>query len=102
QDGAFLVRLSSAQTGRQPYTLVVLYQGKVYNIPVRYLEDSRRYALGKEGKRRSLSLSLSLSLLRFFETLSDIISHHTKNPLLLIDSKSQTKNTTYLAHPARP
>lgn len=50
QDGAFLIRHSSAQSSRQPYTLAVLYENKVYNIPIRFLEELRGYALGKEGK----------------------------------------------------
>ncbi|KPP72813.1 B-cell linker protein-like [Scleropages formosus] len=92
QDGAFLVRHSSAQSVRQPYTLVVLYQEKVYNIPVRFLEETQSYALGKEGKKTE----------EIFGSLQEIISHHMKNPILLIDSKSQAKQTTYLTHPAHP
>ncbi|XP_018584295.1 B-cell linker protein isoform X2 [Scleropages formosus] len=92
KDGAFLVRHSSAQSVRQPYTLVVLYQEKVYNIPVRFLEETQSYALGKEGKKTE----------EIFGSLQEIISHHMKNPILLIDSKSQAKQTTYLTHPAHP
>lgn len=51
QDGAFLIRHSSNQSLRQPYTLAVLYQQKVYNIPIRFLEEMQGYALGKEGKK---------------------------------------------------
>lgn len=51
QDGAFLIRHSSAQNTRQPFTLAVLYQQKVYNIPVRFLEEIQGYVLGKEGKK---------------------------------------------------
>lgn len=51
QDGTFLIRHSSAQSTRQPYTLAVLYQQKVYNVPIRFLEEMRVYALGKEGKK---------------------------------------------------
>uniref|UniRef100_A0A673IS89 B-cell linker protein-like n=1 Tax=Sinocyclocheilus rhinocerous TaxID=307959 RepID=A0A673IS89_9TELE len=51
KDGTFLVRFSSSQNDRQPFTLVVLYRQSVYNIPVRFLEDSQQYALGKEGKK---------------------------------------------------
>lgn len=91
-DGAFLIRHSSAQSSRQPYTLAVLYQQKVYNIPIRFLEETRGYALGKEGKKNE----------EVFSTLDEMISHHKNNQLLLIDSKSQAKHTTYLTHPARP
>ena len=46
QDGAFLVRKSS-KGGAHPYTLVVLYQGKVYNLKVRLRSDTK-VALGEE------------------------------------------------------
>lgn len=50
QDGAFLVRKSSGHDTQQPYTLVVFYNGKVYNIPIRYLQTTQQYALGREKK----------------------------------------------------
>ncbi|KAG7259138.1 hypothetical protein CRUP_020675 [Coryphaenoides rupestris] len=74
KDGAFLVRRSSSQDPRQPYTLAVLYSQKVYNIPIRFS----------------------------FSSLQDIILHHKNNQLLLIDSMSQAMHKTYLVHPARP
>ncbi|XP_051279586.1 B-cell linker protein isoform X1 [Dicentrarchus labrax] len=92
KDGAFLIRHSSAQSTRQPYTLAVLYQQKVYNIPIRFLEETRGYALGKEGKKNE----------EIFSTLDEMISHHKNNQLFLIDSKSQAKHTAYLTHPVRP
>ncbi|CAJ1069275.1 B-cell linker protein-like [Xyrichtys novacula] len=92
KDGAFLIRNSSAQKPRQPYTLAVLYQQKVYNIPIRFLGETQGYALGKEGKKNE----------EIFVTLEEMISHHKNNQLLLIDSKSQAKHTAYLTHPARP
>ncbi|KAL1269005.1 hypothetical protein QQF64_031294 [Cirrhinus molitorella] len=92
KDGTFLVRYSSSQNDRQPYTLVVLYRQNVYNIPVRFLEDSQQYALGKEGKKTE----------EVFSSLQEMISHHMKNPILLIDRKSQAKHSTHLSHPIRP
>lgn len=92
KDGAFLIRHSSAQGARQPFTLAVLYQQKVYNVPIRFLEDTHGYALGKEGKKN----------VEIFSTLDEMISHHKNNQLLLIDSKSQAKHTTSLTYPARP
>uniref|UniRef100_A0A8C2F6T4 Si:dkeyp-117b11.1 n=1 Tax=Cyprinus carpio TaxID=7962 RepID=A0A8C2F6T4_CYPCA len=75
KDGTFLVRFSSSQNDRQPFTLVVLYRQTVYNIPVRFLEDSQQYVLGKEGKKTE----------ELFSSLQEMISHHMKNPILLID-----------------
>ncbi|XP_056140620.1 B-cell linker protein [Lampris incognitus] len=92
KDGAFLIRHSSVQNGRQPYTLAVLYRQKVYNIPIRFLEETQCYALGKEGKKNE----------EIFSSLQEIVSHHMSNQLPLIDSKSQAKHTMYLTHPARP
>lgn len=39
QDGTFLVRDSSNRSSNQPYTLVVLYQDKVFNIQIRRFQD---------------------------------------------------------------
>ncbi|KTG46271.1 hypothetical protein cypCar_00040259, partial [Cyprinus carpio] len=92
KDGTFLVRFSSSQNDRQPFTLVVLYRQTVYNIPVRFLEDSQQYVLGKEGKKTE----------ELFSSLQEMISHHMKNPILLIDRRSQAKHSTHLSHPVRP
>uniref|UniRef100_A0A3Q2U5X0 SH2 domain-containing protein n=1 Tax=Fundulus heteroclitus TaxID=8078 RepID=A0A3Q2U5X0_FUNHE len=91
QDGAFLIRYSSDKRPHQPYTLAVLYQQKVYNIPIRFLEDSQGYALGKEGKKNE----------EVFSSLDEMISYHKNNQILLIDSKSQAKHTANLTQPVR-
>ncbi|XP_045140630.1 lymphocyte cytosolic protein 2 [Echinops telfairi] len=46
QDGTFLVRDSSKKTITNPYVLMVLYKDKVYNIQIRYQEESHVYLLG--------------------------------------------------------
>lgn len=43
-----MVRKSSGQDAQQPYTLVVFYNGRVYNIPVRFIAATQQYALGRE------------------------------------------------------
>lgn len=43
-----MVRKSSGQDVQQPYTLVVFYNGRVYNIPVRFVLAAQQYALGRE------------------------------------------------------
>lgn len=48
QDGAFMVRNSSGQDALQPYTLVVFYNGRVYNIPIRFVPATKQFALGRE------------------------------------------------------
>ncbi|XP_054424038.1 lymphocyte cytosolic protein 2 [Pteronotus mesoamericanus] len=78
QDGTFLVRDSSKKTVTNPYVLMVLYKDKVYNIQIRYLEESQVYMLGTglRGKEDFLSVS-------------DIIDYFRKMPLLLIDGKNR-------------
>ncbi|XP_060040408.1 lymphocyte cytosolic protein 2 [Erinaceus europaeus] len=65
QDGTFLVRDSSKKTISNPYVLMVLYKDKVYNIQIRYQEDSQVYLLGTglRGKEVSASTHPSLALL---------------------------------------
>ncbi|XP_047237937.1 SH2 domain-containing protein 6 isoform X2 [Girardinichthys multiradiatus] len=91
KDGAFLIRYSSDKRSHQPYTLAVLYQQKVYNIPIRFVEESQGYALGKEGKTNE----------EVFSSLDEMISYHKNNQILLIDSKSQAKHTANLTQPVR-
>uniref|UniRef100_UPI00398EB19C B-cell linker protein isoform X2 n=1 Tax=Pristiophorus japonicus TaxID=55135 RepID=UPI00398EB19C len=90
KDGSFLIRKSSGHDSKQPYTLVVLYKRKVYNIPVRHIELTKEYALGKEkiGEER-------------FPSIADIIENHQKNPLVLIDSQSNSKDSTKLKYPIK-
>ncbi|XP_058652284.1 B-cell linker protein isoform X7 [Onychostoma macrolepis] len=91
KDGSFLLRKSSGVDAQQPYTLVVFYNSRVYNIPVRYITSTKQYALGKEkqGEER-------------FSSVSDIIENHQKNPLVLVDTQSNTKDSTKLRHAVKP
>lgn len=85
QEGSFLVRCSTAQNAQQPYTLVVLFNQKVYNIPVRFLKDSSSYALGKEGKKNE-EVRCKMRMMDFvFSLLLCIITIIMKK----IDFKSQ-------------
>uniref|UniRef100_F6U5K0 B cell linker n=1 Tax=Monodelphis domestica TaxID=13616 RepID=F6U5K0_MONDO len=87
RDGSFLIRKSSGHNSKQPYTLVVFYNRRVYNIPVRYIETTKQYALGskKNGEEH-------------FNSVADIIKNHQHTPLVLIDSQSNTKDSTRLKY----
>uniref|UniRef100_UPI003AB03A5C lymphocyte cytosolic protein 2 n=1 Tax=Centroberyx gerrardi TaxID=166262 RepID=UPI003AB03A5C len=90
KDGAFVVRDSSKGLSEQPYTLMVLNQGKVYNIQIRNHGNS--YSLGT-GLKSSES----------FPGVKEMISHHTHTPLLLIDAtdrSSGAQSQCCLLHPA--
>ncbi|XP_028983104.1 B-cell linker protein isoform X2 [Betta splendens] len=91
KDGAFMVRRSSGQDAQQPYTLVVFYKGRVYNIPIRFIPATKQYALGREKRGEE-----------FFSSICHIIENHQRNPLVLIDSQSNTKDATKLCHPTKP
>ncbi|XP_033835687.2 B-cell linker protein isoform X2 [Periophthalmus magnuspinnatus] len=91
QDGAFLVRKSSGHDAQQPYTLVVLYNNRVYNIPIRFIQSSQQFALGREKRGEE-----------YFSSLTHIIEHHERTPLVLIDSQSNSKDATRLTFPVKP
>nr|XP_046257763.1 B-cell linker protein isoform X2 [Scatophagus argus] len=91
KDGAFMVRKSSGQDAQQPYTLVVFYNSRVYNIPVRFIPTTQQYALGREKRGEE-----------YFRSVSHIIENHKRIPLVLIDSQSNTKDATKLCYPVKP
>ncbi|XP_034537026.1 B-cell linker protein isoform X3 [Notolabrus celidotus] len=91
KDGAFMVRKSSGQDMQQPYTLVVIYHGRVYNIPIRFIPGTKQYALGSEKKGEE-----------YFNSVAHIIENHQRTPLVLIDSQSNSKDSTKLCHPVKP
>uniref|UniRef100_A0A8D3AU95 B cell linker n=2 Tax=Scophthalmus maximus TaxID=52904 RepID=A0A8D3AU95_SCOMX len=91
KDGAFMVRKSSGQDAQQPYTLVVFYKDRVYNIPIRFIANTQQYALGREKKGEE-----------HFSSVCHIIESHQRNPLVLIDSQSNSKDATKLSYPVKP
>ncbi|KAM8859277.1 B-cell linker protein isoform 3-T3 [Spinachia spinachia] len=91
KSGAFMVRKSSGQDPQQPYTLVVFYNSRVYNIPIRFIATTQQYALGREKRGEE-----------HFSSVSHIIENHQRTPLVLIDSQSNTKDATKLCFPSRP
>uniref|UniRef100_A0A2D4LQN3 SH2 domain-containing protein n=1 Tax=Micrurus spixii TaxID=129469 RepID=A0A2D4LQN3_9SAUR len=90
KDGSFLVRKSSGQDSKQPYTLVVFYNKRVYNIPIRFIESERQYALGREKTGEE-----------HFDSVAEIIENHQRSSLVLIDSQNNTKDSTKLKYIAR-
>ncbi|KAM8900026.1 lymphocyte cytosolic protein 2a isoform 3-T3 [Spinachia spinachia] len=89
KDGAYLVRDSTRQQANQPFTLMVLYQEKVYNIQIR--QHYHNFLLGT-----------GLKVQEFFPSVSAIIGHYSQSPLLLIDAKNRTsgqQNQCLLADP---
>ncbi|XP_016316653.1 lymphocyte cytosolic protein 2-like [Sinocyclocheilus anshuiensis] len=92
RDGTFLVRDSSKGCTEQPYTLMVLHQQKVYNIQIRFLGNSDGYSLGK-----------GLNGVENFSSVMDMVTHHMKTPLILIDGMERgagLHRQCCLMHPA--
>ncbi|XP_014870276.1 lymphocyte cytosolic protein 2a isoform X2 [Poecilia latipinna] len=90
RDGAYLVRDSTRQQPNQPFTLMVFYQDKVYNIQIR--QHSQQFQLGTGLKAQE-----------FFPSVSDIINHYSQSPLVLIDAKNRSsshQNQCLLSDPA--
>ncbi|GAB1302408.1 B-cell linker protein [Apodemus speciosus] len=86
-DGSFLIRKSSGHDSKQPYTLVAFFNKRVYNIPVRFIEATKQYALGKKKNGEE-----------YFGSVVEIIKNHQHNPLVLIDSQNNTKDSTRLKY----
>ncbi|XP_053796946.1 cytokine-dependent hematopoietic cell linker [Vidua chalybeata] len=90
-DETFLVRDCSKKSKAEPYVLVVYYGRRVYNIKVRFLEESQQYALGT-GLRGECK----------FNSVEEIIDFYKSVPITLIDGKDQSGNQReqcYLTHP---
>ncbi|XP_022625110.1 lymphocyte cytosolic protein 2 [Seriola dumerili] len=90
KDGAYLVRDSTRQLANQPFTLMVFYQDKVYNIQIR--QQHQQFLLGT-----------GLKVQESFPSVSEIIGHYSHSPLLLIDAKNRgsgQQNQCLLSDPA--
>ncbi|XP_019808693.2 B-cell linker protein isoform X3 [Bos indicus] len=87
KDGSFLIRKSSGHDSKQPYTLVVFFNKRVYNIPVRFIEATKQYALGRKKTGEE-----------YFGSVAEMIKNHQHNPLVLIDSQNNTKDSTRLKY----
>nr|XP_055033616.1 cytokine-dependent hematopoietic cell linker isoform X2 [Misgurnus anguillicaudatus] len=76
QEGAFLVRDCSRNTTHEPFVLAVFYDKKVFNIQIRFSEETSKYTLGT-GLRTS----------ERFDSVTDIIKFHSIFPIILIDGR---------------
>ncbi|XP_069815193.1 SH2 domain-containing protein 6 [Dendropsophus ebraccatus] len=89
KDGCFLVRLSSSQNQTQPYTLAVLHNNHIYNIPIRAV-GNRGFSLGKEGKLHE----------EVFPSVIHLIEHYQQEPLNLVNRQTSERECTALLYPA--
>ncbi|KAM6361771.1 cytokine-dependent hematopoietic cell linker [Alca torda] len=92
-DETFLVRDCSKKSNAEPYVLVVYYGRRVYNIKVRFLEESQQYALGT-GLRGEDK----------FNSVREIIDFYKYVPITLIDGKDKSgiqREQCYLTYPLK-
>lgn len=73
QDGSFIIRKSHHAGPDHPFTLTVLYSGKIFNVPIRFLSGDGTYAMGSVKKDE----------LRF-ASVENIVQHFCLNPIDLV------------------
>lgn len=56
QDGAFLVRDCSMDSDSEPLVLVVYNEKKVYNVKIRFIRGTGKYALGMQQHSNNVRL----------------------------------------------
>ncbi|KAG7224811.1 hypothetical protein INR49_013524 [Caranx melampygus] len=77
KDGAFLVRDCSNTTNSEPLVLAVYHEKKVYNVKIRFIESTSKYALGTGQRSKDM-----------FDTVGDIIKFHTIFPIILVSGRN--------------
>ncbi|KAM6923423.1 uncharacterized protein clnk [Xenentodon cancila] len=77
KDGAFLVRDCSLTTTSEPLVLVVYHEKKVFNVKIRFIKSTGKYALGT-GQRSNDE----------FDSVAEIIKFHSIFPIVLISGRN--------------
>ncbi|KAL3973298.1 interferon regulatory factor 4 [Sarotherodon galilaeus] len=81
QDGAFLVRDCSTNSNFEPLVLVVYHEKKVYNVKIRFVESTKKYALGTGYRPNDM-----------FDSVADIIKFHSIFPITLVSGRNAMGN----------
>lgn len=103
QDGAFLVRDCSMNTDSEPLVLSVYHEKRVFNVKIRYIETTSKYALGTQqhsnnvrgpsqfSQRAGLSYLVAAahfpSAPQMFDSVADIIKFHSIFPIMLVSGR---------------
>ncbi|XP_034739651.1 cytokine-dependent hematopoietic cell linker [Etheostoma cragini] len=77
KDGAFLVRDCSINTNSEPLVLAVYHEKKVYNIKIRFIKSTVKYALGTGQRSNDM-----------FDSVADIINFHSIFPIILVSGRN--------------
>uniref|UniRef100_A0A4W6FH22 SH2 domain-containing protein n=1 Tax=Lates calcarifer TaxID=8187 RepID=A0A4W6FH22_LATCA len=89
RDGAFLVRDCSVNSNSEPLVLAVYHEKKVYNVKIRFMQSTSKYALGTGQRSKDVS--------EMFDSVADIIKFHTIFPIILVSGR----NISYLLAPIK-
>ncbi|CAI5652729.1 cytokine-dependent hematopoietic cell linker isoform X1 [Oreochromis niloticus] len=81
KDGAFLVRDCSTNSNFEPLVLVVYHEKKVYNVKIRFVESTKKYALGTGYRSNDM-----------FDSVADIIKFHSIFPITLVSGRTAMGN----------
>ncbi|XP_048826784.1 cytokine-dependent hematopoietic cell linker isoform X2 [Brienomyrus brachyistius] len=76
QNGVFVVRDHSRSTEEEPFVLAVMQDNRVYNIKIRFIKSTHKFALGT-----------GLRMNDMFDSVDDIIKFHMIFPIHLINGK---------------
>ncbi|KAB5554178.1 hypothetical protein PHYPO_G00047180 [Pangasianodon hypophthalmus] len=77
REGAFLVRDCSRNTKQEPYVLAVFYDNRVFNVQIRFCNETCKYTLGTRIRTDDA-----------FDSVAEIIKFHSIFPILLIDGRN--------------
>ncbi|GAA6223089.1 cytokine-dependent hematopoietic cell linker-like isoform X2 [Lates japonicus] len=77
RDGAFLVRDCSVNSNSEPLVLAVYHEKKVYNVKIRFIQSTSKYALGTGQRSKDM-----------FDSVADIIKFHTIFPIILVSGRN--------------
>ncbi|XP_041713069.1 B-cell linker protein isoform X2 [Coregonus clupeaformis] len=83
KDGAFLVRNCSRNTDSEPFVLAVFHDKRVFNVKIRFIDSTSKYALGTGQSANDVSRQM-------FDTVADIVKFHTIFPVVLINGRNQS------------
>ncbi|KAM8847935.1 cytokine-dependent hematopoietic cell linker [Synchiropus picturatus] len=76
KDGAFLIRDCSANTDSEPLVLAVYHDKRVYNVKIRFIESTRKYALGTGQRSNDM-----------FDSVEDIVRFYSSFPIMLVSAR---------------
>ena len=103
-----MVRDCSVNTNSEPLVLVVYHEKKVYNVKIRFIASTRKYALGTGQRSNDVSGLISKDSLactlfstaftvadilfspQTFDSVADIIKFHSIFPIILISGRNMS------------